>query len=271
METWISHVSFGDLESLRVFSCSCRFLKANNPQSCTQHGRYIHLYLLYVAWFNCETNVTWICCVNFVDVMSKPKGFGSDIHKLLLAAEAGQKADILAYSSGHLGPRSLNQCQSHRETKPSFSRLSHSQKETPIPLTLQQTMTPASAQKKDMTKSPSEFTTGRVLRAPKVQRSRQDQVTEHTSCRRKDVSVHKMVNCPTKSHKKHPCDPEGKQQLCTNQSDQADLKKDGRLKMRQPRGRKVKAHHDLWGGMNVAEMHERKLQKVRVRSYSWLL
>lgn len=203
--------------------------------------------------------------------MSKPRCFGNDVHKLLLAAEAGQKADILAYSSGHLGPRSMNHCKSHRETKASFSRLSHSQKETPIPLTLQQTMTLASAGKKDMKKSLSEFTTGKVLLVPIVPRSRQDQVTEHSSRRRKDVNVHKMVNCSTKSHKKPSSDPEEKQQLCTNQSDQADLKKDGRLKMRQPCGRKVKAHHDLWGRMNVAEMHERKLQKVRMSSYSWLL
>lgn len=200
--------------------------------------------------------------------------FGSDIHKLLQAAEASQKADILAYSSGHLGPRSLNQSQSHREKRASLWRMSQSREETPIPLTLQQTqqtMALASAQKKEMKESLSEFSTGTVL----LERSRQDQATDHSSHRRKDASLHKIVHCSSKSllvqprgassQKKSdsPSDPEGKQHVCTKQSDQEDLKKDGQLKMKQQFGRKVIANHDLWGAINVAAMHERKLQKVR--------
>lgn len=59
------------------------------------------------------------------------------------------------------------------------------------------------------------------------------------------------------------CSSDGgkKQQFCTDQSDQEYLNKDKRIQM--SFGMKSKANHDLWGVVNVAEMHERKLQKVR--------
>ncbi|XP_044071424.1 uncharacterized protein C6orf118-like isoform X5 [Siniperca chuatsi] len=150
---------------------------------------------------------------------SKPRCFGSDIHRLLLAAEAGQKADILTYSSGHLGPRSLTQSQPHRETKQSFWRMSQSQEETP--LTLQQTRTKprAFSQKKSNSSS----------------------------------------------------DPEGKQQVCSTHSDQEGPNNEGQLKTKQRFGRQVIAKQDLWAGINVAEMHERKLQKElkKLSAQSW--
>ncbi|XP_070834170.1 uncharacterized protein C6orf118-like [Chaetodon trifascialis] len=71
----------------------------------------------------------------------KPKAscFGSDIHRMLLAAEAGQKADIKTYSSGHLGPRSLIQSQPQKEKKQAFWGMSQCREENPNPLTVQQT------------------------------------------------------------------------------------------------------------------------------------
>ncbi|XP_063348297.1 uncharacterized protein C6orf118-like [Pelmatolapia mariae] len=99
-------------------------------------------------------------------VKPKPGRYGSDIHRLLLAAEAGQKADILAYSSGHLGPRSLNQSQPQEETKSVFWRMSQSQEESRNPLSLQQIQT--KAKKNEMKEFPPEFTSGTALVEPRV-------------------------------------------------------------------------------------------------------
>uniref|UniRef100_A0A8C4E322 Translin-associated factor X-interacting protein 1 N-terminal domain-containing protein n=1 Tax=Dicentrarchus labrax TaxID=13489 RepID=A0A8C4E322_DICLA len=206
----------------------------------------------------------------------KPGCFGRDIHRLLLAAEAGQKADILTYSSGHLGPRSLNQSQPHREKKQPFWRASHSQEETPKPLTLQQTQTKALTyvKRKEMKESPSEFSTGTALLESEGLRSRQDQATDCSSHadRREDICLPKIINCSSNSlpvqakafsQKKSssPSDPKGKQQFSSSCSDQEGLNNEGQIKTKQRFGRQVVAQQDLWGGINVAEMHERKLQK----------
>lgn len=208
----------------------------------------------------------------------KPRCFGSDIHKLLLAAEAGQKADILVYSSGHLGPGSLNQSQLHKEKRVSFWRMSQTQKETPIPLTLQrtqQTMALAPVKKKEIKESLSEFSSGPTLQENEGLRSREGQASDHSSHKRKDKSLPNIVYCSSKSLLVQPkgaftkkvsnssSDPERKRQFCANQSDQEDLNKGGQLMMKQY-GRKVIANNDHWGGVNVTEMHERKLQKVRM-------
>ncbi|KAK7902194.1 hypothetical protein WMY93_018963 [Mugilogobius chulae] len=66
---------------------------------------------------------------------AKPGPFGSDIHRLLQAAEAGHRADILTYSSGHLGPRSLVLSQPREETKQPFWTTSDKHRESPKPLT----------------------------------------------------------------------------------------------------------------------------------------
>lgn len=99
-------------------------------------------------------------------VKPKPGRYGSDIHRLLLAAEAGQKADILAYSSGHLGPRSLNQSQPQEETKSVFWRMSQSQEESRNPLSLQQIQT--KAKKNEMKEFPPELTSGTALVEPSL-------------------------------------------------------------------------------------------------------
>ncbi|XP_035848583.1 uncharacterized protein C6orf118-like isoform X2 [Sander lucioperca] len=178
----------------------------------------------------------------------KPGCFRSDIQRLLLAAEAGQKADILTYSSGHLGPRCLNQSQPHRDTKQSFWRMSQSLEETPNPLTPQLTRTKASlyVKKKEMKECPPEFSTGTALVESEVLRSRQDQAT----------------HCSSHADKRE----DGKQHF-----DQEGLNNDSQLKTKQRFGRKVIAKQDLWAGIHVAEIHERKLQKElsRLSVHSW--
>ncbi|XP_035848582.1 uncharacterized protein C6orf118-like isoform X1 [Sander lucioperca] len=211
----------------------------------------------------------------------KPGCFRSDIQRLLLAAEAGQKADILTYSSGHLGPRCLNQSQPHRDTKQSFWRMSQSLEETPNPLTPQLTRTKASlyVKKKEMKECPPEFSTGTALVESEVLRSRQDQATHCSSHadKREDVSLPKIVYCSSNSLPVQPrafsqkksnflSDPEGKQHF-----DQEGLNNDSQLKTKQRFGRKVIAKQDLWAGIHVAEIHERKLQKElsRLSVHSW--
>ncbi|GAA6213938.1 uncharacterized protein C6orf118-like isoform X1 [Lates japonicus] len=198
---------------------------------------------------------------------SKPRCFGSDIHRLLLAAEAGQKADILTFSSGHLGPRSLNQSQPHTQTDQSFWKMSRSQEETPNPLALQQRRTKALTyvKKKEMKESPPEFT---------VSESGQDRATDGSSHadRKEDISLPKIVDCSSNSlpfqprafSQKKPnssSDPEGKQQFCSSRSDHEGLNNEDQLKTKQWFGRQFIAKQDPWAGINVAEMHERKLQK----------
>ncbi|XP_070772764.1 uncharacterized protein C6orf118-like [Enoplosus armatus] len=194
----------------------------------------------------------------------KPRCFGSDIHRLLLAAEAGQRADILTYSSGHLGPRSLNQSQPRRETKQSFWRMSQTREETPRTLQLTQTNV--------------------ALVESEVLRSRQDQVTDHSSHAdsREDISLPKIVCCSSNSLQVQPrafsqkkskfsSDLEGRQEFSSSHSDQEGLNNEGQLRTKHQVGRQVTAKQDLWAGINVAEMHERKLRKElkKLSAQSW--
>ncbi|KAF3842240.1 hypothetical protein F7725_024191, partial [Dissostichus mawsoni] len=150
-----------------------------------------------------------------------PGCFRSDIHRLLLVAEAGQKTDILSYSSGHLGPRIESE----------------------------------------------------------ASRSTQDQannVSPHTF-KREDTSLPTVVNCSsnvlpvqqkafTPKMSSSSTDSEEKQH-----SDEKGLNTNGQLKTKQLFRRQDIAMQDLWGGINVAEIHERKLQKElrRLSAQSW--
>ncbi|XP_022599642.1 uncharacterized protein C6orf118 homolog isoform X2 [Seriola dumerili] len=205
-----------------------------------------------------------------------PGCFGSDIRRLLLAAEAGQKADILTYSSGHLGPHSLDQGQPKMDTKQSFWKMSQSQEETPNPLTLQQRQTKALTyvKKKAMKESPSELTASAALEASEVSESRQDQATDHSphADRSGVISLPKIVHCSSNSLPFQPrafsqkkvnlsSDAEGKQQFCSSHSAQKRLNNEDQLKTNQWLGRQFTAKHNLWARINVAEKHERKLEK----------
>ncbi|XP_039995644.1 uncharacterized protein C6orf118-like isoform X2 [Xiphias gladius] len=212
----------------------------------------------------------------------KPRCFGSDIHRLLLAAEAGQKADIRTYSSGHLGPRSLNQSQPHMETKQSVWKTSQSQEETPNPLTLQQRRTKAltCVKKKEMKESASEFTASAALVEPEDSESRQFQATDRSSHadRREDINLPCSSNSlPVQSgvfSEKKPnstSDLEGEQQFCSIHSDQERLNNEEQLKTKQWFGRQFIAKQDLWAGTDIVEMHERKLEKAlkKLSVQSW--
>lgn len=207
---------------------------------------------------------------------SKHWCFKSDIHRLLLAAEAGQKADILTYYSGHLGPCSLNQNQPHRDTKQVIWKLSESQDENPNRRTLlqRQTKAPTYVKKKKLKESPSEFTAGTALVESE---SRQAQATDHSSHanRREELSLPKIVHSSSNSLQVHPRalsyktsnfppSPKQKKQLYSSHSDQEGLNNEDQLKTKQRCGRQFIAKQDLCAGINVAEVHERKLQKVRI-------
>ncbi|XP_034007827.1 uncharacterized protein C6orf118-like isoform X1 [Trematomus bernacchii] len=207
-----------------------------------------------------------------------PGCFRSDIHRLLLAAEAGQKTDILSYSSGHLGPRSLNQPQPHSETKQSFWK---SLDKPQNPLTPQQTQTKTLTyvKKKEKKERLSQFSTVASSVESEASRSTQDQATNvspHTD-KREDTSLPTVVNCssnvlPVQQKAFSPkmssssTDSEEKQH-----SDEKGLNKNGQLKTKQLFRRQDIAMQDLWGGINVAEIHERKLQKElrRLSAQSW--
>ncbi|KAE8280484.1 hypothetical protein D5F01_LYC21046 [Larimichthys crocea] len=210
-----------------------------------------------------------------------PTCFSSDIHRLLLAAEAGQKVDILTYCSGHLGPRSLNQSQPQKEKNQSFWNMSQSFEGTPNPLTVPQTRTKTLTfvKKNEIKESSSEFSTGTTLVESEVSRSRRGQATDRSSQtdRGKNESLPKIVYCSSNSLPVQPralsqkksnfsADPEGKQQFCLSHSDE---KK--QLETKQRFGRQVIGKPDPRAGINVAELHERKLEKElkKLSAQSW--
>ncbi|KAL3972204.1 C1q-related factor [Sarotherodon galilaeus] len=208
-------------------------------------------------------------------VKPKPGRYGSDIHRLLLAAEAGQKADILAYSSGHLGPRSLNQSQPQEETKSFFWRMSQSQEESRNPLYLQQIQT--KAKKNEMKEFPPEFTSGTALVEPRVLGSTQDH-TSHPE-RREHISLPQIVYRPSRTlqkacsqkNPKSPSDLGVNHHFTLSRSDQDGLNDQDQQEKKKCFGWQVMAKPDLWAGKNVAEMHARKLQEglIKLSAQSW--
>ncbi|XP_065815382.1 uncharacterized protein C6orf118 [Labrus bergylta] len=223
-------------------------------------------------------------CFNQVIAMSggskaKKGDFGGDIHRLLLAAEAGQKADILTYSSGHLGPRSLNQSLPQREVKKSFWRASQGQDDPLGPLThRQKQIYPLADIKKKEVKEdpPSKFSTCRALVQCEGSRSREDQMTDcssHADRREDDISLLEIVcmssnilpvqvRAHPEKRSDSPSDPAGKLQLSASLSDREGLKNVGQVGPKQLLGRQViTKQQELWAGTNVAETHERKLKR----------
>ncbi|KAK2824143.1 hypothetical protein Q5P01_021318 [Channa striata] len=213
-----------------------------------------------------------------------PLCFGSDIHRLLLAAEAGQKTDILTYYSGHLGPRSLKQNLPQSDTKQDIWKLPPSQKENPSLLTQRQKRTQTYVKKRDGKESLCEFTAVTALVECEVSGSRQEQTTDHASYadRREDLSLPKIAPSSSDSvllqprafsHKRYNCPSNSKQkkQVCPVRPDQEGLKNDNQLKTKQQFGRKFIGKQDSWTEKNVAEIHERKLQKElkKLSAQSW--
>uniref|UniRef100_A0A3P8TDF8 Translin-associated factor X-interacting protein 1 N-terminal domain-containing protein n=1 Tax=Amphiprion percula TaxID=161767 RepID=A0A3P8TDF8_AMPPE len=193
------------------------------------------------------------------------QNYGSDIHRLLLAAEAGQKADILCYSSGHLGPRSLDQ--PHRETKQFFWR---SLEETPLTLQQKQIKSLPGVKKREKKQPLSEVTAVKSG----LLRSRQYQAAECSSHadRREDIKPPEIlypslepspIQLRACSQKKSSSesDPEQNHLFCSSHLDKEVLNKKDQLEMKQQFRKQVLPKQDLWAGTDVAEMHERKLQK----------
>ncbi|XP_034537895.1 uncharacterized protein C6orf118-like [Notolabrus celidotus] len=188
--------------------------------------------------------------------------YGRGIHRLLQAAEAGQRADILTYSSGHLGPRSLNQSPPHREVKKSFWRSSQGEDErTSNPLTHQQRQkkTQTNGKKKEGRTLPPVFS--------EVVRLREDQTAGCSSCaEREDESVPEAVvssvdSLHVQQRVSSASDPEGKLQMCWSYSHQQSLKHEAQRKTEQQFDRQDDVKQEVWAGGNVAERHERKLKK----------
>ncbi|KAG7230117.1 hypothetical protein INR49_009837 [Caranx melampygus] len=211
----------------------------------------------------------------------KPGCFGSDIHTLLLAAEAGQRADIMTHSSGHLGPHSLDQGQPQMGTKQSFWKRSQCQQETPSPVTIQQRRTKAltCVKKTALKESPSEVTAGTTLVESEVSDSRQDQATDHSSHadRREDTSQSKTAHClSSNSLLLQPRDFSQEVNPSSDVEEKRQSEQEGQNNKDQPKanqwlGRQFIAKETHWAGINVAEKHEKKLQeelkKLSVQSW----
>ncbi|XP_047459493.1 uncharacterized protein LOC125019036 [Mugil cephalus] len=213
---------------------------------------------------------------------SKPRSSRGELRRLLLAAEAGQKADILTYSSGHLSPRSMSQSQPHAETKRVFWRMSQNQEESPNLPTLLKRLPKAKipAKKEEIKESAS----GATSVEPGVLGSKQDQTTDHSShAERREDKLPEIVHCSSDSlpilnlkpssqtEFNSSSDLEGKLKVCSSHSDQEGLSNGVQLEVKKWLGREVIAKSDLWAGINVAEVHERKLQKElsKLSAQSW--
>ncbi|KAM3836160.1 uncharacterized protein C6orf118-like [Diretmus argenteus] len=209
----------------------------------------------------------------------KPRccGMRSEIHRLLLAAEAGHKADVLTYSSGHLGPRSLTPLP-HTKTKQSLWRTSQGREQTPNPQTLQQRQTEVRANLKKMKNRLFEFTPDSALVESNICRPGQEEATDSASQtdRKEETSPPKMVLNTSNSLLVKPRSPaqtkspsweeEGQQRFWISHSHQAGMTKKEQLREMQRFGRQLVGKRDLWelksmAGRKAAEMHERKLQK----------
>lgn len=191
----------------------------------------------------------------------KTRHFGSDIHRLLQAAEAGQKADILAYSSGHLGPRSLVLSQPHKETKKPFWSTSEKHTETPKHLTprKQQTKAVKNNMKDYLAEVTADFaslTIDQALATDHPSDSSFDAVPREDAClnnsfpcmrkplpkiQPKSTASKKSENTSSQSMKQYGSDKGLRKQELTKKPQ--DLLK-----------------NNIWSGTNAAEEHERKLK-----------
>ncbi|XP_029962424.1 uncharacterized protein C6orf118-like [Salarias fasciatus] len=204
---------------------------------------------------------------------SKPQCYGSDIHRLLLAAEIGQKADVRTYTSGHLGPRSLNQRQPRAETKRCFWRTSQNLEEIPTPLAPQKRQTKISTcvKKKEEGKYASEFTSGAALVESGIMKSSKDQATDYLSHEgtREDKTLktdHSSSDSLPLQHKSSPQKPnnsssdvEGSSQVNSSHSD--GMNNTSQHEIKQQFGRAAAACENLCAGASAAETHERKVKQ----------
>ncbi|KAM4591829.1 uncharacterized protein PAE49_018922 isoform 2-T2 [Odontesthes bonariensis] len=215
----------------------------------------------------------------------KQQSCRSDIHGLLLAAEAAQKADIMTYSSGHLGPRSLNQSQPPEETKQFFWETSHCQEETLNSAALKKRHAKilACVKKKEMKESPSANTSGTPFVESGFSRPRQDQAKDCSShaVRGEDTSLIKMgcssnslsEQLKASSLKESVTLPEPKRnpQFSSSHTNREDLKNESQVEMERWLDRQVTGEQEVCARGSVAEVHERKLQEElkKLSAQSW--
>lgn len=228
-----------------------------------------HVYVVFLClWskiFNTSALFSFLFFFFVPIVMSscKPKSdrFGNDVHRLLQAAEAGQRADILAYSSGHLGARSLLQSQPRHETKQPFWSTSEKQRETLKPLIPRKRQTKAVKNNikdclAEVTTDFASLTIDSALAKDHPSDFSFDPVPREDLCLNRTVlSARKPLPkilpksvAPKKSQtrrKQHKCDKVG-------------LSKEDQLKISL-----VLVKRNSWTGTNDAEIHEKKLEKVR--------
>ncbi|XP_008320498.1 uncharacterized protein C6orf118 isoform X3 [Cynoglossus semilaevis] len=211
----------------------------------------------------------------FSNSRSKPESFRSDVHKLLQAAEAGQKADILTYLSGHLGPRTLNKSQSYVDTKQSLWTNSQRQGATANHQTvrLKQTKTLTHTESRCAEFTSRTVSVSRPVQAPdpSSHADRRQDISLPYIIRHSSGNVSVQMNAISQKKPNSLSNPEGKQQFDSSVSDQKGMNNEDQLKTKQWFGRQHVAKQKLWAGINVAEMLERKLQKglKKLSAQSW--
>lgn len=185
---------------------------------------------------------------------SKRQLFGSDVRRKLPAAEAAQKADILTFSSGHLGPRNLNP--PPKDAKPRFWDASRRKEKS---LKEGQGQTQGCVRKK-------ENTSGAAFAECEGLRSKQDKARDCSSHAgtRADTSPTEAVYCslnPLSQPLKDASQKEsGRSSVQANllfflkDSNHETLDTEGQLEV------KLK---NVKEGVKVAEVFERKLQNVK--------
>ncbi|MEQ2160809.1 hypothetical protein GOODEAATRI_003182, partial [Goodea atripinnis] len=191
----------------------------------------------------------------------KHQHFRSDVHRLLLAADAAQKADIFTYSSGHLGPHSLDQSPPAEEAKPCFWKTSQRKEES---IKRRQAQTQGCVRKKENTSG-----------AAFVLRSKRDQARDYSSHAgtRKDTaptetaySSSNSLSLPLKdvSQKESNCSSvQANLQFSLNDSNHETLDNEGQVEVKLRFEKAVTAKQDVMEGPEVAEVCKRKLQKVK--------
>ncbi|XP_029031212.1 uncharacterized protein C6orf118-like isoform X2 [Betta splendens] len=204
--------------------------------------------------------------------------FGSDVHRLLAAAEAGQKADILAYYAGHLGPSGLNQNQPHQDKKQVMWKLSRGQEEdaNPVKLPSGQTKAQAYEREKGLKESHTELTAGTAS----LESQHQD--TDYSSHASRDLSLPKIIHRSSNSLRgkglpdgpaksKLPPILKHKNLLGSDHARHRGVNNEDQPKAEQRCGRSFTATQNPWTGRSLAETHERKLQEAlqKLPAQSW--
>lgn len=220
-----------------------------------------------------------LCVLTAMSSRCKPKArfcdMQRDIHRLLLAAQAAHKADILNYTSGHLGPRSLTQSQPHKKTKQPFWRMSQIGEDSSDLLTLQlrETEALANIKKQEIKDSLCEFTAATVSVEPKAEATDSSSQAD----RKEETRPPKMVLSTSNPSPVKPrslktksllSEEEEQQRFWCSDSPQVGPTKKDQPKMMQRFGRQRPGKQDqrCAAGRKAAEMHERKLEKVRMVS-----